>query len=65
MKAFPMEFHDGQGYVDRWELGMELSDYFAAKAMQGLIAEGKFDSIITIADLSYRFADAMIKKKKK
>ena len=51
--------------------GMTLRDYFAAKAMQGLIASPRMpapahhggtdvtDSMV--ADLSYKMADAMIK----
>jgi len=52
-------------------LGMTLRDYFAAKAMQGLIAsprmpspaaQGGFDvTDVMVADLSYKMADAMLK----
>ncbi len=51
--------------------GMTLRDYFAAKAMQGLIAsprmpspaaQGGFDvTDVMVADLSYKMADAMLK----
>ena len=40
--------------------GMTLRDYFAAKAMQGMLAEGCTD-IELIARDAYVFADAMIK----
>jgi len=46
--------------------GMTLRDYFAAKAMQGIIAGTNVD--ITpkmIADLSYAVADAMLKEREK
>jgi len=57
MKAFP---------GNRFE-GMELRDYFAARAMQGLI--GKKPLIIgfnetTIAIDAYKVADAMMKARK-
>ena len=51
--------------------GMTLRDYFAAKAMQGLIAsheEGywwKCNSYTMGARYSYRFADAMLKERAK
>lgn len=56
--AFPFSFEmDGE---QRWAYGATLRDYFAAKAMQSLVA---LDSIsdITIAKQSYEIADAMIK----
>lgn len=44
--------------------GMELRDYFAAKAMQGMLASPNCDAQVN-ADLicaySYTFADAMMK----
>lgn len=49
--------------VDGWrtEPGMTLRDYFAAKAMQGLMSrEGKPDVEHETA-LAYRIADAMLK----
>ena len=38
--------------------GMTLRDYFAAKAMQALVAKSYFD---TTARLAYEIADAMMK----
>jgi hypothetical protein len=53
--------------------GMDLRDYFAAKAMQGLIAsprmplpaaKGGLDvTDVMVADLSYKMADAMLKQR--
>ena len=55
---------------DMYSLGMTLRDYFAAKAMQGLIASPRMpapahhggtdvtDSMV--ADLAYKMADAML-----
>jgi hypothetical protein len=45
---------------------MELRDYFAAKAMQGILAsdpddQGHEDNLKAIAVVSYKMADAMMK----
>jgi hypothetical protein len=40
--------------------GMTLRDYFAAKAMQGILYEGA-ESSLEIAKWSYEMADAMLK----
>jgi|LakMenEpi03Aug12_release.lakeMendotaPanAssembly.Ray.scaffolds.fasta_scaffold3751297_1 hypothetical protein len=63
MKAFPyieqIGIQDVAGYK-----GMELRDYFAAKAMNGMIG-GMWPTNKTdqenIAEFSYQMADAMIK----
>ncbi len=65
--AFPVPgLHENSDYD-----GMTLRDYFAAKAMQGLIAHeerakqlgshnlGDFD--VRVAICAYRYADAMLK----
>ena len=43
--------------------GMTLRDYFAAKAMQGFAAidDDIFSSIEKMAEVSYKWADAMLK----
>ena len=58
-KAFPYE----ESYMNH---GMDLRDYFAAKAMQSIIIyeEGDFN-LKLIAEESYRMADAMMKARKK
>ena len=66
--AFPATAYDENGHMAQ---GMTLRDYFAAKAMQGLIAsprmpspaaQGGFDvTDVMVADLSYKMADAMLK----
>lgn len=44
------------------EEGMTLRDYFAAKAMQGMLSDSAFDSTEErIAYFAYRAADAMLK----
>jgi hypothetical protein len=41
--------------------GMTLRDYFAAKAMQGLLAGTKTGNTSVLANDSYKMADAMLK----
>jgi hypothetical protein len=49
--------------------GMELRDYFAAAALQGMMADstlisGSSDgSAATLAKIAYKFADAMLKER--
>ena len=52
--AFPTPTHNLQND------GMTLRDYFAAKAMQGLIANNNIDAQ-QIAQAAYIVADAMLK----
>ena len=59
--AFPYQNHHGQKLM-----GMTLRDYFAAKGMQAfldqLIKQGwHSDDLETVAETSYRMADAMLK----
>jgi hypothetical protein len=55
--AFPYENHYGHKLE-----GMTLRDYFAAKAMQGILTDPEIVMGATeIADLSYKYADAMLK----
>ena len=44
-----------------WFEGLGLRDYFAAKAMQGYVGQGKSYDFADIAQASYRLADAMLK----
>ena len=60
-RAFPSTFHNGWGEPEK---GMTLRDYFAAKAMQGLLAcdiECGPDNVQSIAKSAYIMADAMLK----
>jgi hypothetical protein len=47
--------------------GMSLRDYFAAKALQGVLAGDTEEllSVDAIASVSYRIADAMLEARKK
>ena len=59
--AFPL--HD-MGHGSPFDRGMTLRDYFAAKAMQGLLAcdiECGPDNVQSIAKSAYIMADAMLK----
>lgn len=45
------------------QAGMNLRDYFAAKAMQGLMASDVRDNPKAFAEYSYQMADAMLKER--
>jgi hypothetical protein len=62
--AFPYTYFDTQLRADRTMTGMTLRDYFAAKAMQGFLANSKtaYDvSYEQFAEIFYGMADAMLK----
>jgi hypothetical protein len=64
--AFPrVHPADVDGSVDIYH-GMTLRDYFAAKAMQGLLAADTAWSMPaeTVAELAYEQADAMLEARK-
>lgn len=66
MKAFPIiDFEtkeDGYIYFDQ---GMDLRDYFAAKAMQGFLTEDCDVILDSLAHDSYKVADAMMRAREK
>lgn len=60
--AFPIPLDDRPGAYEAHP-GMTLRDYFAAKAMQALIAEHDFGAEprdLLVARLAYLMADAML-----
>lgn len=61
MKAFPTE-HPIAGTMSHHADGMDLRDYFAAKAMQAIITAQAFPTGIMIdtAKEAYQVADAMM-----
>jgi hypothetical protein len=73
--AFPTESKLGLNKDKTWITqipgysGMTLRDYFAAKALQGVITgvetRGADYSFIECAELSYDLADAMLKAREK
>jgi hypothetical protein len=55
--AFPTNLSDD---------GMSLRDYFAAKAMQSIMADGKqYSGFDEIAEYAYEVADAMLAERSK
>jgi hypothetical protein len=74
--AFPRaghEWSEGSWVAAPVEDGMTLRDYFAAKAMQGLLANPKMSEVILkeggafggwIEHSAYSWADAMLKARK-
>jgi len=68
--AFPVASELCQDLTVLEQRGMTLRDYFAAKAMQGLIIQNKFivgmgEKHLTkqAADYAYRMADAMLRER--
>lgn len=62
MKAFPSDISDTTG--NRYATsGMDLRDYFAAKAMELYIDNGQHHPDAT-AKLAYQYADAMMEARK-
>jgi hypothetical protein len=68
-RAFPMVFEKivGEGMKEiNIQKGITIRDYFAAKAMQGMLAEngGGASSNADLAVFAYRIADEMMKARK-
>ena len=60
--AFPTGIiTDGKGNIIGGSNGMTLRDYFAAKAMQGLLASDVYAPKDKFAENAYAMADAMMK----
>lgn len=59
--AFPCEY---EGSTRSDAFGMTLRDYFAAKAMQGLIVRRENGTHADIAENAYMMADAMLEARK-
>jgi hypothetical protein len=59
--AFPIVVDYGDGV--KYQTGMTLRDYFAAKAMQGMLSENSGIRYPTdeLVDFAYKVADAMMK----
>ncbi len=67
--AFPTEAYDLDRKTTVREEGMTLRDYFAAKAMQGLLAQSggtAHSSDVGLgAEYAYKMADAMLAERNK
>ena len=63
--AFPV-FHQNEitGYVPPDSAGMTMRDYFAAKAVQGLLASEVNAPLKVFAIRAYAIADAMLEARK-
>jgi hypothetical protein len=59
MKAFPINSTDGENFYTN--TGMDLRDYFAAKAMTIIATQYPSTNAIGCAELAYEYADAMLK----
>ena len=61
-RAFPMLIHmNGKLQGD---LGMTLRDYFAAHAMQGLLASPWVKECPSVSQAAYEMADTMMERRK-
>lgn len=71
MKAFPSKeflYKDNMDLIGVKEsFGMELRDYFAAKALQGLLTTVKNEQWLPqdVAEVCYEVADSMMKAREK
>lgn len=63
--AFPYEERNGEGAPYKDYFGMTLRDYFAAKALNGLLAASLMHEGVwkqnEVAETAYEIADAMLK----
>ena len=61
-----IRWSDPTHFTDNHALSMTLRDYFAAKALQGLIASGDDPFLISdMAESAYAMADAMLEARQK
>ena len=63
MQAFPFIEPAVDDAVKAYHPGITLRDYFAAKAMQGIIASfpTSLPPSVTASEAAYQYADAMLK----
>jgi len=64
MKAFPIDYNSAS--IDKWQ-GMDLRDYFAAKAMQSVMVSYNASingSYSLVSRIAYEIADAMMEARK-
>jgi hypothetical protein len=68
MKAFPELNFTSDGEFTYSSEGMDLRDYFAAKAMQSFLLDHEAvsceNSLTVISSWSYQYADAMMEARK-
>jgi len=61
MKAYPYQHRHPTTGVTSSSEGMDLRDYFAGLAMQGLLASDVADAMEVFATTSYQIADLLLK----
>jgi hypothetical protein len=64
MKAYPFLHKNPTSGQTTIEEGMELRDWFAGQALQGLLASEVIDTMASFAIRSYLLADLMMKQRK-
>ena len=67
MKAFPTTYRNYDDSISHDCTGMDLRDYFAAKALQGLLTTVKDEQWLPqeVAEVCYEVADSMMKAREK
>lgn len=67
MKAFPTTYRNYDESISHDCSGMDLRDYFAAKALQGLLTTVKDEQWLPqeVAVVCYEVADSMMKAREK
>ena len=54
-----------QAFPDEGNFGISIRDYFAVRAMQGMLSNSELTTVINsqdqFAEVSYKMADAMLK----
>jgi len=65
MKAYPYQHRHPTTGVTTSSEGMDLRDYFAGLAMQGLLASDVVDTMEVFAITSYQIADLLLKARSK
>lgn len=67
MKAFPTTYRNYDESISHDCSGMDLRDYFAAKALQGLLTTVKDEQWLPqdVAEVCYEVADSMMKAREK
>ena len=64
MKAYPFQHKNPTSGLTAASEGMDLRDWFAGQALQGLLASDVQDTINVFASKSYELADLMMKQRK-
>ena len=65
MKAYPFTHRHPTTGVTTSSEGMDLRDYFAGQAMQGLLSSDVVDTMEVFAVTSYQIADLLLKARSK